>query len=167
MVEKRDPPIPEAITHDLLTTTSDDIVEDVLINHVLHIMEHRPDVLEHLPPALQAHYVAYMVDCEVLNGGFNQLFFNKPAMVEDAAEAFEFLGMDEAASLASRASELYRGVRSRHDAARREGTLEAFARTYDESPFEELDNLYAERQETWRLQRLAYIRAHPEEFVHK
>jgi hypothetical protein len=85
------PPTPEAITSDLLAATADDVIENVLLNYVLDVLQHRPDTAEDLPIALQAHYLAFILDCEVLNGGFNQLFFNHPEMADDAAEAFQYL----------------------------------------------------------------------------
>jgi hypothetical protein len=67
------PPTPEAITAELFASTSDDILENVLLNYVLDVQQRFPDLLGELPVALQAHYVAFVVDAEVLNGGFNQL----------------------------------------------------------------------------------------------
>jgi len=138
------PSTPEAITSDLLAATSDDIIENVLLNYVLDFLQHRPDNAEDLPIALQAHYLAFILDCEVLNGGFNQLFFNHPEMADDATEAFQYLGMEQTSALVTKASELYQQVASRHEEARSAGTVEAFAKTYEGSTFAELDGLYVE-----------------------
>ena len=50
-------------------------------------MQRSPDTGEDLPSALLAHDIAFVLDCEVLNGGFNQLFFNHPEMADNAGEA--------------------------------------------------------------------------------
>jgi len=160
------PPTPDAITSDLLDATSDDVIEFLLLNYVLDVLQHRPDTAEGLPIALQAHYLAFILDCEVLNGGFNQLFFNHPEMAGDASQAFQYLGMDQVAALVTKTSELYQEVRSRHEAAKSAGTVEAFAKTYEGSPFDELDSLYWEQQDEWRLERIKYIRANPNLFLH-
>src|SRR5262245_7916457 len=104
--EFRIPPTPDAITPELLATTSEDILESMLLNYVLAVRRDAPEVAESLPIGLQAHHIAFLVDGEVLNGGFNQLLFNAPEIAEAAPAAFEHLGMREAASLACRAWQL-------------------------------------------------------------
>lgn len=163
--ELQRPTTPNAITSGLLDSTPDDVLEYVLCNYVGALMG-RAEALASLPPGLQAHYIAFTVDAEVLNGGFNQLFFNAPELAKAAPLAFEHLGMHDAAGLATRACELYESIHPRHIAARQAGTMEAFMATYDEQPFEALDAEYASGEDRFRDERLRYVRAHPQEFVH-
>ncbi|MCA9322005.1 MAG: DUF4375 domain-containing protein [Planctomycetes bacterium] len=160
------PPTPTEITAALIETTADDILENVLLNYVLSIQKCAPESSASLPTALQAHYVAFLVDAEVLNGGFNQLFFNAPEVAAAAPDAFQYFGLEKAASLARRACQLHESVRPRLEAARRDGTIEAFMDTYDESPFQVLDGLYAAAEGEFRDARLYFIRAHADEFLH-
>jgi len=145
------PPTPEAITETLLLTTSDDILESVLLNYVLMLQDRDPQIAADLPSGLQAHYVAFVLDGEVLNGGFNQLLFNSPELAEVAPEALTYLEMPAAAAIAQRAWQLYEEVRPRLEAAAEADTIEAFMATYDESPFGVLDSAYANRESDWRL----------------
>ena len=87
-------------------------------------------------------------------------------MVDDASEAFQYLGMDRVAALVTKASKLYQEVRTCHEEARSAGTIEAFTKTYESSPFDELDSLYGEQQDEWRRERIKYIRANPNLFLH-
>jgi hypothetical protein len=87
-------------------------------------------------------------------------------MVDDASQAFQYLGMGRVAALVAKASKLYQEVRTRHEEARSVGTVEAFAKTYEGSPFDELDSLYGEQQDEWRVEHIEYIRANPNLFLH-
>src|SRR5690349_15416669 len=126
------PPMPIALTAELFVSTPDDILENVLLNYVLDTQQRFPELVEQLPVALQAHYVAFMVDAEVLNGGFNQLMFNSPEIAKVAAEAFRYLEMPSAADIAERAWKLYENALPGLTAAQKSGTIEAFMETYGE-----------------------------------
>jgi hypothetical protein len=139
-------------------------LEDRLFQYVLRLQETDPSALRSLPLSLQAHFVAYVVDREVLSGGFNQLLFTAPEIASMAPDAFVHLGMDAAAVIAQDAWHLYDVVRTRHAAARAEGTFAAFSATYEPPVFEELDLMYADSAEEFRAARIAYLTAHPEEF---
>jgi hypothetical protein len=150
----------------LLEATEDAELERLLVNYVFALQEHSPDRLDTLPEALQAHFTAFLMDVDVLNGGFNQFWFNSPGLAENAALALECLEMPEAARLASQAAALYETVRDRHDAARTNGSIEAFMATCKDSPSSALDAAYSSRESEWRHARISYIRRHLEEFTH-
>lgn len=149
---------------DLIRSAGDGDLEDRLFQYVLRLRETDPSALRSLPLSLQAHFVAYVVDREVLSGGFNQLLFTAPEIASMAPDAFVHLGMDAAAVIAQDAWHLYDVVRARHDAARLEGTLAAFSATYEPPVFEELDLMYTDSAEEFAAARLVYLRAHPDEF---
>jgi hypothetical protein len=148
----------------LIASADDENLEDRLFEYVLRLQRTDPGALHSLPLSLQAHFVAYVVDREVMSGGFNQLLFAAPEIASMAPDAFVHLGMDDAAVIAQDAWHLYDVVRARHAEARAEGTLAAFSATYEPPVFEELDLMYAGSAEEFRSARIAYIRAHPEEF---
>jgi len=160
------PPTPGALTRELIATAPYDVLEELLFSYVLAYHKKARTGPNTLPIGIQVHYVAFIVAGEVLNGGFNQLLFNAPDVAELAQGAFDHMGMSDAARLAERAWELFETVRPRLKAARSAGTLEAFMDTYKGAPFDALDSEYAKSEERFRAQRLAYIRSHPEEFVH-
>jgi Domain of unknown function (DUF4375) len=161
------PPTPRAITAELFASTSEDILENVLLNYVLDTRQRFPDQMRELPVALQAHFIAFTVDAEVLNGGFNQLMFNSPEIAEAAAEAFELLEMPTAAHIAERAWHLYESALPRLKAAQDAGTVEAFMETYQDRIFDEIDQEYSAAQDDFRAARLVFIRDHRERFFHE
>jgi hypothetical protein len=149
---------------DLIRSTGDGDLEARLFEYVMRLNATDPSAVHSLPLSLQAHFVAYVVDREVLSGGFNQLLFTAPEIASMAPDAFVHLGMDAAAMIAQDAWHLYDVVRAGHAGARAEGTLAAFSATYEPPVFEELDLMYTDSAEEFRAARIAYLRAHPEEF---
>lgn len=66
--------------------------------------ENEAESIAALPPALQARYIAFIVDAQVLNGGFNQFFFNPSGALAPAAPAaFAQLGIPAAGDRVTRA----------------------------------------------------------------
>ena len=159
-----EPPI--ALTRSLIETTGDDHIEALLVDYVLGLRQRAPNRLDTLPVACQAYFIALTMDGQVLNGGFNQFWFNSPEFAADAAQALEFLELPEAAELARQASTIYETVRLKYDAARELGTVEAFVTTYEGAPFEALDDAYNSREAEWRQGRIRYLRQNTESFVH-
>jgi hypothetical protein len=138
----------------------------MLLDYVLGLPKQAPHRLDRLPVACQAHFIAFVMDGEVVNGGFNQFWFNNPDFAAVAADALEFLEMPDAADLARQASSIFETVRDRHAAARQNGSIEAFMATYEGSPFKAVDEAYWRRESEWRDARIRYIRQHVESFVH-
>lgn len=126
---------------------------------------HERDTVLALAPGLRMVYATWWVEAEVNNGGFNQYFFNSTGQLADQALAgYRLLGLSDYAVLMERAMVAYRTVRPRLEAARRDGSVDAFSGTYADGPFERLD------EEFYQLQGLAparirYIRDHVSEFV--
>ncbi len=145
-----------------LAAISDDDVEFSLVDYVatrIGANGNELDAIERLPPRLLTWYITFVVDAEVLNGGFNQLFFNPSGRYATMAPmAFEEIGAPEAAALVAQALSLLDQHAPALEAAAEEGTLEAFARTYLDQPFGELDSAYAAGEPQWRAARLRYVR---------
>ncbi|MEX0790766.1 MAG: DUF4375 domain-containing protein [Actinomycetota bacterium] len=140
-------------------------LENLLAGYVLGVLAEEPAAVGALPRTLQAWFVAFVVDREVMAGGFNQLLFKAPEIASMAPDAFVHLGMDAAAVIAQDAWHLYDVVRARHDEARADGSFAAFSATYEPPVFEELDLMYAESATEFTAARIAYVKAHPEEFA--
>lgn len=161
--------VPESslvLTREAIEASDDDHVEGLLLEYVLGLQTRAPDRLDTLPLACQAHFIAFILDGEVLNGGFNQFWFNSPEFAADAAQALEFLELPEAAELARRASKIYEGLEHKHREARQAGTIEAFMATYEGTPFQEVDDAYSAREAEWREARIRFIRENIDQFVH-
>lgn len=162
--EFKPPPKLSSLSPAVVAAVSDDELESAVVGYVLdHILDtdREAESLSALPPALRAWYVAFVVDAEVLNGGFNQLFFNPSATLAPAAPtAFAQLGIPAAGDLVSRALALLESHAPALEAAHEAGTVDAFMETYLDQPFSALDGEYAAAEEEWRLARIRFLRQH-------
>lgn len=156
------PPKLDRLSPDAIAGIGDDEVESSLVHYVVdHLLSNGegPDALARWPEGLQAWYITFVVDAEVLNGGFNQLFFNSSGALTPAAPwAFERIGSYAAADLVRRALELLARHAPALEAAADAGTPEAFIATYRDQPFAELDQRYSELEKELRSARLRFIR---------
>ena len=117
-----------------------------------------------LSPGRRIVWGWFMVDGEVNNGGFNQLFWNDSRRsVSLAREAFQLIGatdhlqlLDEAVARLDANLDLFK----RYAVLR---TLDAFSESYAEGVFDDLDRRYFDLDADPLL--VAYIRSHPEEFA--
>jgi len=157
------PPTPERLDPDVLAAISDDVLEFVLVSYIGDRIRGPDDdeatLLLKLPEALRIWYLTFIVDGDVLNGGFNQLFFNLPiAVLNDAPTAFEKARMPKAAQLMRAALMLLEERAPVIEAAQDDGSVEAFMETYDGDPFQALDVAYGEEQDGFRTSRLGFLR---------
>ncbi len=119
--------------------------------------------------AFDALMSAVELHCEVLNGGFNQYYYNTDGeRAERARSAFARFGADRTADVARRADACYAACRDRLHAAWKEGTRAGFTLGYKEKIFDAFDReYYALIKNDRQLYELigAYIKRHPQEFV--
>lgn len=156
------PPKLDDLSATSLSAIADDDLEYALSSYVAEHIEVRGgdfEAIETLPPRLLTWYVSYIVDAEVLNGGFNQLFFNPSGQYASMApEAFDAIGAPEAKAIVTEALALLEQHAPALEAAADAGTLEAFMETYLDQPFADLDASYASKEEQWRTARLRFLR---------
>lgn len=147
-----------------ILAVSDDDLEYAVIHYVVADLLREvdgPEAIGAWPESLQAWYLTFMVDVEVLNGGFNQLFFNPSGALAHAAPwAFERLGHYEVAGLVSEALRLLEEHAPALEAAANAGTVDAFMETYIDQPFSDLDRRYAECENELRVARIRFLREH-------
>jgi len=168
--EIKRPPKLNHLAPDVLAGISDDLLESALIDYVGERLSEGDDELEAvaaLPSALQHWYIAFLVDAEVLNGGFNQLFFNPTgALAAEAPAAFAKIGIPAAGHLVEQAIRLLEQHAPALEAAAEAGTIEAFIESYIDQPFGQLDRQYAAAEDEWRSARLRYLRSQAEFIRH-
>ena len=103
---------------------------------------------------------------EVNNGGFNQYYWNTDDRYsEDAVDAFEFFSATDHAALMKKAN----GIRT-HEAEimkqhQKQGTLDAFSESYDDSKLGPCDDEFYALTEDLSALRIAKIRESPELFA--
>lgn len=161
----------DQLSLEILGSIPDDLLEQAVVDLVLERIGTSPGqdpatVLAGLPGGFRDVYSTWVVEAEVDNGGFNQLFWNAPGWLpKDAAAGFERLGLVELARLVDAGIAIHQQDSARLAALKAEGTLEAFSRSYDERPYAGLDLAFHARGKAVSLARIAYVRSHPERFV--
>jgi hypothetical protein len=158
------------IYHDLspavIDSIADDDLEQVIVDHVAWKAnaDGVPDdtIVERLPRAISTVFTTRLVEDEIFNGGFNQLFFNsRMAIVERAAEAYRTLGALKHEGIIKTAIE--RAVREGPalNDAREARTIQAFSDLYKVDLFRDLDSAFNELgSEDISAIRIRYIRTH-------
>ena len=136
-----------ALTPELLASLSADDVADAVAQHVQLLVgeqwEREPDVVRALPPGARAVYTTWLVDAEVNDGGFNQLFFNPAGQYAgDALAGYELLGAEEHAAVMRAAIATREAERERLAPLYAAGTPEALAESYRRTELGEVDQRY-------------------------
>ena len=117
-----------------------------------------------LSPGRRIVWGWFMVDGEVNNGGFNQLFWNDSRRsVSLAREAFQLIGATDHLQLLDEAVARLDANLDRFKRYAVLRTLDAFSESYAEGVFDDLDRRYFDLDADPLL--VAYIRSHPEEFA--
>ena len=90
-----------------LVNTSDENLEWGIVQVILNLIEESSDaekVLAGLPVGPRAMFATWLCEAEVMNGGFEQFFFNqKPYLWEYAREGYRLLRLPDCAAVIMRA----------------------------------------------------------------
>jgi hypothetical protein len=161
----------KVLTKDLLAQEPDSALEWAIMQHVGWVVgddyEREHEIVTALSPAFQVIYSTWWLEAEVNNGGFNQYFFNSTGQfAKEAAAGFARLGAAEHAMLTRQAISVFARREPVIDAARQQGTTEAFSKTYENDPFAPLDEQFFNLRTDVRALRVRFIREHLSEFVH-
>jgi hypothetical protein len=119
-----------------------------------------------MPRGLQVFYLTFLVEAEVMNGGFNQFFWNPSSEMGDLiAPALRELHADEAAVIfeqALRVSNLEHQTRTKHKEDR---SLDAFSKSYEETNLNKFDSGFAALAEKFPALRVKFIRTNEQQFL--
>ena len=133
------------LTPEMLTTISADEIGDAVVQHV-HLRlgaNVEPRDLVALPAGIRAIYTTWTVDAEVLNGGFNQFFFNRDgALAGEALAGYELLGAEDYADVMRAAIATYEAERDQLSRFHNERTLDAFSESYKHTELGGIDQRY-------------------------
>ena len=120
--------------------------------------------LESLPRGLQIFYLSFLVEAEVMNGGFNQFFWNSSSQYAPLIEhALVELGATQASSIFREAWT----VAISENAGRSESgilSLETFSASYNETQLNEFDASFCELAMQFPALRLNIIQANEPTF---
>lgn len=117
-------------------------------------------VISSLPKACQDIYSVYTIEAEVNNGGFNQCYYNSSKEFTLMAESgFKAIGAEGFTELMIRANTIYVDIKDDLEKFN-DGTIESFAKSYENNPLNDLDEEFMKTYEEEPLSKLCaeYIR---------
>jgi hypothetical protein len=119
-----------------------------------------------LPRGLQIFYLSFVIEAEVMNGGFNQFFWNSSAeMAELVAPALRDLQANEAARIFDEALAVAHSEVAATAKFKSKGTLDAFSKSYAETNLTKFDTSFCNWAEKFPLLRANLLRDHEEIFL--
>jgi hypothetical protein len=124
----------------------DELLVGLALDHALARSAHG---LETLPPVLETTLLATAVEVDVLNGGYNQYFWNNND--DDSAlalHAFDVIGANTYAQLHREALTRFRAHEPQLGELRRADTPQSFSASYDLNLFDELDDRFVQLYDT-------------------
>ena len=152
-----------------LRSIPDSEVEQAVLDYAYSKVENNYqrelEIVRSFPPGVRAHYITWIVEAEVNNGGFNQYYFNTDEkFAAEAVTAFEYFGASEHAALMREANNVRAAEAREMDRFKDEGTLEAFSESYKHSKLGPLDDRFYKLSENLSQLRIARIRESPDQF---
>jgi hypothetical protein len=129
-----------------------------LIDRTLSASIDRTKAVQELPRGVQIFYLSFIVEAEVMNGGFNQFFWNSSSeYAELIAPALRELQAPRAAEIFEQAFLVARAEIEKQAKARSIGTLEAFSETYKETRLNEFDEIFCTEAEHFPSLRMQVV----------
>ena len=153
-----------------LGSIDDDHLEQAIIDYIDYKVAGRYEdeyrIVTGLSKGFQAIYATWWVEAEVKNGGFHQYFWNSSGQFAmEAIEGFNAIGAPAMAGVMEDAVRMAIAEMPEMNKFREEGTIEAFAESYEHTNLGTLDTRFDEQDDDLSSLRIAYIRRNPELFV--
>lgn len=115
--------------------------------------------------AFRTFYLCWLLEAEVLNGGFNQYFWNvPPELTGPTADALRNIGANETLDIFLSATKRAEAEAPGRNALKEKGTLQAFSESYQSSRLDEYDNRFTAHAAAFAAKRIAYVRANADKF---
>jgi hypothetical protein len=154
----------------VVESIEDDDLEQAIVDYVAWKAEADgvadDALLERLPPAITAVYATRLVEDEVANGGFNQLFFNRMRnLLERASVGYGRIGAPKHERIANAAIKRAIEATPALETAWQAQTMEAFSASYKLELFDDLDAAFDDLDQTEDASaiRIRYVRSHARE----
>jgi hypothetical protein len=154
------------VTVEVIKSVPDDDVEQFIIDGVesklAEVNHDTARLLPLLPTGARALYLTWIVEAEVMNGGFNQLYWNGYGRyANDMVRAFEFFSAVKHAGLMREAIKVRAKERILMGALKLIGTIQAFSWSCRLSKLDPLDDRFYDITETLSSFRVPKIRSNP------
>jgi hypothetical protein len=158
------------LTPEILASIPDDKLEQAIIDYVFEKVARRYDqeaqLIRGMSVGIRATHATWVVEAEVINGGFNQFFWNPSGQyAAEAVAGFKLFELPILARLLEQAIEVNQKEALRLGKFKRRASLEAFSESYKENPLNDLDKQFYEAAKSLSATRVAFIRKRPELFV--
>lgn len=165
------PSIQNPLTEQIIDTTSDDLLLDVVYDNLYRKLSATHDkeyeIVVSWNKSRQAIYMISQLQTEVNNGGYNQFYFNSSGQFAAALpEALKLVGATKFADLTERANSTFEKEKSKITKDQ-DGTVEGFSKSYENNPLNKFDEEFYKLNETKDLQKIQvdYIRKNRKEFT--
>ena len=159
-----------AITEKFIDTAGDDTLLLTVINELserLGSSSAEYSTVMTWNKARRSVYVAWQLDAEVNNGGFNQFYYNPSGKFYPLVpEALKYVGAPLLADLTRRANKTYEQQLNQIK-KRQDGTVDGFSKSYKDNPLNEYDNAYYKLNKKESLEKILvdFVRTHKSAFV--
>jgi Domain of unknown function (DUF4375) len=157
---------------DLKTIQSikDEHLEQALLDYVFAKLDEHPgerlQLIASLSPGFQVFYSTWLVEAEVMNGGFNQYFWNSSSEFADMTpSALKEIGDTVAAEMMQKAIATANAEAAQTKKFKSIATLQAFSDSYKHTKLNDFDQPFSKRAELFPALRLRYVRQHEQSFV--
>lgn len=158
-----------SLSVETLNSVPNDKLEQAIVDYIadkIYANGRNGKDLTILSEGCRALWLTWIVEGEVNNGGFNQLYWNTDdAHNAELVEAFEFFGAVEHAKLMARANNARAKEAKRQQKYKDENTLQAFSDSYKETDLGSFDTEFYDLTDDLSSLRIAKIRKTPELFV--
>ena len=139
---------------------------DYLIDRLAHFKQDQDLAFEGLSHQFRVFFCTWEVEAEVMNGGFNQYFWNSSSQnAERTPAALHEIGDEVAANLMREANRIALAELPAMAKYLSVATLEAFSESYKHTSLNDLDGPFCRRAEAFPSLRLAYVRSQPGAFA--
>jgi hypothetical protein len=160
----------QRLTPEILVSIPDHELELAIVDYVHEKVGRRYDqelqIVGRMSEGIRAVYSTWLLEAEVINGGFNQFFWNSSEKYAAAAAAgFAFFELPTLARIVERAIEINQREASRIEKFKQRGSAAAFSQSYKDNPLNDLDREFDEAAKNLSSMRVASIRKRPELFV--
>ncbi|MGJ1291316.1 MULTISPECIES: DMP19 family protein [Sphingobacterium] len=165
------PSIQNPLTEQIIDTTSDDILLEVVYDNLFRKLSPAYDkeyeIVLSWNKSRQAIYMISQLEGEVNNGGYNQFYFNSSGQFAAALpEALKLVGATQFADLTERANSTFEKEKSKITEDQ-DGTVEGFSKSYENNPLNKFDEEFYKLNDAKNLQKILvdYIRKNKKEFI--
>lgn len=139
---------------------------DYLFDRLKHFEQDQDRAFASLSAQFRVFFCTWEVEAEVVNGGFNQYFWNSSAQnAERTPAALHEIGDEVAANLMREANRIALAELPEMSKYMKERTPEAFSESYKHTSLNDLDEQFCRRAAAFSSLRLEYVRSRLEAFA--